>query len=153
MHPDRRVWVLPAVLAAFCLSIPAQLVFAERYDEPYPGLFQPAFHGDSQQDDHTVRFPAVTLSVDGRRITPQDLISNKSRREILETMFPPLGRRARVDDPALRAMRRTLARTLGTDPTELSVRWERRRFHLDTGQITRGKTLATYRVDLRGDAP
>ena len=153
MHPDRRVWVLPAVLAVFCLSVPAQLVFADRIAEPYPGLFQPAFHGVSQRNDHTVRFMAVTLSVDGQRIKPRDLIPDKDRRDILESLFPPHGRRARVDDASLRAMRRALARTVGTDPSELTVRWERRRFHLDTGQITRGKTLATYRVDLRRDAP
>jgi len=154
VQPGRRVWVLPAVLAALVLSLPAQVKFASLVAEPYPGLFQPEFNGNSQRDsDRTVRFTIVKLTVDGRRLEPSDLIpEDEDRGEALTTAFPMDGDEAQVDEATLRSMR-SAVRRLGSDPGELSVRWERRRFHLDTGKITRGKTLATYRVDLRGDHP
>ncbi len=153
MQPDRRVWVLPAVLAALVLSIPAQVRFASQVAEPYPGLFQPEFNGVSQREsDQTVRFTAVRLSVDGRRIEPSDLLPDvDDRGEVLTSAFPPDGDEAQVDAALRRSMRSALARRFG-DPEELFVRWERRRFHLDTVTFTTGKTLATHRVDLRGDA-
>ena len=146
------MWVLPAVLAAFCLSIPAQLVVADRIGEPYPGLFQPAFRGVSQSDKHMVSFPSVRLWVDGRRIRPADLVPDENRRDRLKSMFPPHGSEPRVGDSARRALRSNLARTLGIQPSELVVTWQRRRFDLDTGEITRLQTLATYRLDLREEA-
>ena len=145
------MWVLPVVLAAFCLSIPAQLVFADRIAEPYPGLFQPAFRGVSQSDNHTVTFPAVKLWVDGRRIRPADLVPDENRRDRLKSMFPPRGHQPRVNDSSRRMLRGNVARALGIRPSELVVTWQRRRFDLDTGQITRLRTLATYRFDLRED--
>jgi hypothetical protein len=145
------VWVLPAVLAALVLSIPAQVRFTSQVAEPYPGLFQPAFDGDAQRKDHTVRFTIVRLSVDGRSIEPSDLIPDPDdRRDVLRSAFPPDGGEAQVDDALRRSMRSALARRFG-DPGELSVTWERRRFHLDTVTSTKGKTLSSYRVDLRGD--
>ena len=151
MQPDRRVWVLPAVLAALVLSIPAQVRFASQVAEPYPGLFQPAFREDSQSSDQTVRFTIVKLSVDGRPIEPSDLLPDADDTgEFLRSVFPPDGDEAQVDDALRRSMRSAVARRFG-DPGELSVTWERRRFHLDTVTITKGKTLATYRVDLRGN--
>jgi hypothetical protein len=147
--------VLPAVLAVLVVSLPAQVKFASLVAEPYPGLFQPAFNGTSQRNsDRTVKFTTVELTVDGRRIEPSDLIlEDDDRAEVLTTAFPLDGDEAQVDDATLRSMRSAVLRRLGTDPGELSVRWEHRRFHLDTGKITRGKTLATYRVDLSGDNP
>ena len=152
MQPVRRVWVLPAVLVALVLSIPAQVRFASQVAEPYPGLFQPDFSGDSQRSsDQTVRFTAVKLSVDGRPVEPSDLLPDaEDRGEVLTSAFPPDGDEAQVDDALRRSMRSAVARRVG-DPGELSVSWERRRFHLDTVTFTKGKTLATYRVDLRGD--
>ena len=153
MQPDRRVWVLPAVLAALVLSIPAQVRFASQVAEPYPGLFQPDFSGDSQQKDKTVRFTIVRLSVDGRPMEPSDLLPDTDDRgEVLTSAFPPDGDEAQVDEALRRSMRSAVARRFD-DPGELSVTWERRRFHLDTVTFTKGKTLATYRVDLRGDTP
>ena len=153
MQPDRRVWVLPTVLAALVLSIPAQVRFASQVAEPYPGLFQPDFSGDSQRKDQTVRFTIVRLSVDGRSVEPSDLLPDADDRgEVLASAFPPDGDEAQVDDALRRSMRSAVARRVG-DPAELSVTWERRRFHLDTVTITKGRTLATYRVDLRGDTP
>jgi hypothetical protein len=147
--------VLPAVLAALVVSLPAQVKFASLVAEPYPGLFQPPFNGNSQRDsDQTVKFTTVELSVDGRRIEPSDLIpEDDDRAEVLTSAFPLDGDEAQVDDATLRSMRSAVTRRLGADPGELSVRWEIRRFHLDNGKITRGKTLATYRVDLSGDNP
>jgi hypothetical protein len=149
------VWILPVVLAALVLSLPAQVKFASLVAEPYPGLFQPAFNGNSQRDsDQTVKFTTVELAVDGHRIEPSDLIpEDDERAEVLTTAFPLGGGDVKVDDATRQSMRSALARRFGTDPGELTVRWEHRRFHLDTGKITQGKTLATYRVDLRGDNP
>ena len=153
MQPDRRVWVLPAVLAALVLSIPAQVRFASQVAEPYPGLFQPDFSGDSQRKDKTVRFTIVRLSVDGRPMEPSDLLPDTDDRgEVLTSAFPPDGDEAQVDEALRRSMRSAVARRFD-DPGELSVTWERRRFHLDTVTFTKGKTLASYRVDLRGDTP
>jgi len=153
VQPDRRVWVLPAVLVALMLSIPAQVRFASQVAEPYPGLFQPDFSGDSQRKDQTVRFTTVKLSVDGRRIEPSDLLPDaEDRGEVLTSAFPLDGGDAHVDDALRRSMRSAAARRFD-DPGELSVTWQRRRFHLDTVTFTDGKTLATYRVDLRGDTP
>ena len=143
------MWVLPAVLAALCLSIPAQLVLADRIGEPYPGLFQPAFRGVSQTGDHSVTFPSVRLWADGRRITSSDLVTSNDELARLKSLFPPREDRARVDDSLRRALRENLERSLGFGPRELVVTWQRRRFDLDTGQITRLRTLATYRLDLR----
>ena len=154
MQPDRRVWVLPAVLAALVLSIPAQVRFASQVAEPYPGLFQPDFSGDSQRSsDQTVRFIDVRLSVDGRPIEPSDLLPDvDDRGEVLTSAFPLDGGEVQVDDALRRSMRSAAARRFD-DPGELAVTWQRRRFHLDTVTFTEGKTLATYRVDLRGDTP
>jgi hypothetical protein len=128
--------------------------FASQVAEPYPGLFQPDFSGDSQRSsDRTVRFTVVKLSVDGRRIEPSDLLPDvEDRSEVLTSAFPLDGDAAQVDDALRRSMRSAAARRFD-DPGELSVRWERRRFHLDTVSTTKGKTLATYRVDLRGETP
>lgn len=153
MARDRREWVLPAVLLAFCLSIPAQLVFAHRFGEPYPGLFQPGFRGVSQSDTHTVSYPAVRLWADGRRVRPADLVPDENRSDNLKSMFPPHGNRPRVDDTLRRTLRGNLARASGTEPSELVVSWQRRRYDLDTGEIARLQKLATYRLDLREDAP
>lgn len=153
MEPDRRVWVLPAVLAALVLSIPAQVRFASQVAEPYPGLFQPAFDGDAQWKDQTIRFTIVRLSVDGRPIEPSDLFPDPDdRSDVLTSAFPQHGDDAHVDDALRRSMRSAVERKL-RDPGELSVTWERRRFHLDTVTFTKGKTLSSYRVDLRGDTP
>ena len=153
MQPDRRVWILPAVLAVLVLSIPAQVRFASQVAEPYPGLFQPAFDGDAQRKDHTIRFTIVRLSVDGRPIESSDLIPDPDdRRDVLRSAFPPDGGEAEVDEALRRSMRSAVARRLG-DPGQLSVIWERRRFHLDTLKTTKGKTLGTYRLDLRGETP
>ena len=155
MQPGRRVWILPAVLAVLVVSLPAQVKFASLVAEPYPGLFQPAFNGNSQRDrDRTVKFTTVELAVDGRRIEPSDLVPDDDvRAEVLTTAFPLDGGDVQIDDAMRQSMRSAVARRLGTDPGELSVRWEHRRFHLDTGKITPGRTLATYRVDLGGDNP
>ena len=153
MQPVRRVWVLPAVLVALVLSIPAQVRFASQVAEPYPGLFQPDFSGDSQWNDQTVRFTIVRLSVDGRRLEPSDLLPDADDPdEVLASAFPLDGGRIRVGDALRRSMRSAAARRFD-DPGELSVTWQRRRFHLDTMTFTEGKTLATHRIDLRGDTP
>lgn len=149
MHPDRRVWVLPASLAALIVWMPVQALIESELAEPYPGLFQPPFWGASQNDDRTVKYPFVKLSVDGRRVRPADVLTRDDRRDALEQMFPPRGGVARADSATRRLMRMNLVRLSGHDPRELVVRWQERRYHLDTGTITRHQTTATYRVDLR----
>jgi len=153
VQPDRCVWVLPAVLVALVLSIPAQVRFASQVAEPYPGLFQPDFSGDGQRKDRTVSFTIVRLSVDGRKIEPSELLPGvEDRGGVLTSAFPPDGGEAQVDNALRRSMRSAVARRFG-DPGELSVTWQRRRFHLDTVTYTEGKTRSSYRVDLRGDIP
>lgn len=153
VHPDRRVWVLPASLAALILWMPVQVLIEFEIAEPYPGLLQPPFWGASQNEDRAVKYPFVKLSVDGKRVRPADVLTRDDRWEALEHMFPPRGRIAHVDSATREMMRRNLARLSGTEPREMVVRWQERRFHLDTGEITRHKTTATYRVDLRGEMP
>jgi hypothetical protein len=146
------VWVLPAVLAALCLSLPVQLVFADRVAEPYPGLFAPAFHGVSQGKGHVVKLTKIELSVDGRRIDPDDILPGKpARRDALLAHFPPDGDHASADDAARRALRSAVVRATGSDPRELTITWQRRLYDLDSGTYRRGKTLAHYQVDLRED--
>jgi hypothetical protein len=153
VQPERRVWVLPVVLALLVLSIPAQVRFTSQVAEPYPGLFQPDFSGDEQRKDQTVRFTIVRLSVDGRPIEPSDLLPDvEDRSEVLTSAFPLDGGEPHVDDALRRTMRSAAARHFA-DPSELAVTWERRRFHLDTVTYTKGKTRSSYRVDLRGDTP
>ncbi len=153
MHPDRRVWILPAALAALILCLPIQALIAYEIAEPYPALIQPPFYGASQNKDGAVKFPFVRLWVDGQRVKPVDVLPRSDRREALQEMFPPRGKVAHVDAATLRRMRTNLELRSGTEPRELVVRWQERRFHLDTGKITRHQTTATYRVDLREDAP
>jgi hypothetical protein len=148
VQQERRVWVLPAVLAVIVLSVPAQFMFATRHGEPYPGLFQPRFEGISQTDDRVVRFTAVRLSADGRHLDPTAAFP-AGKDELLSSTFPQHGDHARMDDATRRSIRKAVARALGSDPHELTVTWEHRRFHLDTGKITRGKPQASYRVNLR----
>ena len=152
MHPDRRTWVLPAVLAALCLSLPAQMVFADRVAEPYPGLFAPAFHGISQGKGHVVKLTSLELSVDGRRIDSDDLLpGDAARRDALLAHFPRDGDHAPVDDTTRNALRSAVMRAVGGDPRELTVTWQRRLYDLDSGTYRRGRTLAHYKVDLRED--
>ena len=121
MQPERRVWVLPAVLAALVLSIPAQVRFTSQVAEPYPGLFQPAFDGDAQRNDQTIRFTIVRLSVDGRPIESSDLLPDADdRSDVLTSAFPLDGGEAQVDAALRRSMRSAVARRFG-DPGELSV--------------------------------
>ena len=93
MPPDKRVWVLPAVLAALVLSVPVQVKFASAVAEPYPGLFQPFFTGVSQRkSDHTVKFVIVKLSVDGRPIEVFDLFPDVDHRARASGVDVPVGR-------------------------------------------------------------
>jgi hypothetical protein len=147
------VWILPVVLAVIVLSVPAQMMFATRFDEPYPGLFQPRFQGISQTDDRVVRFSVVRLSADGRRLEPTDVFPAAEAQMALESTFPPDGHRAHIGAAKRRSIHDAVARALGSDPRELTVAWERRRFHLDTGKITRGKAQATYRINFREASP
>ena len=150
MHPDRRTWVLPAVLATLCLSLPVQLVFADRVAEPYPGLFAPAFHGISQGKGHVVKLTRLELSVDGRRIDPDGILpGDAARRERLLAHLPRDGDHASIDDDTRNALRSALVRATGSDPRELTITWQRRLYDLDSGKYKRGRTLAHYKVDLR----
>ena len=154
MHPDRRTWVLPAVLAALCLSLPVQLVFADRVAEPYPGLFAPGFHGISQGKGHVVKLTKLELSVDGRRIDPDDILpGDPAGRDALLAHLPRDGDHASVDDATRNALRSAVVRATGSDPRELTITWQRRLYDLDSGTYRRGKTLARYQVDLREDVP
>lgn len=144
------MWVLPAVLAALCLSLPVQMVFADRVAEPYPGLFAPAFHGISQGKGHVVRLTSLELSVDGRRIDSDDLLpGDAARRDALLAHFPRDGDHASVDDTTRHALRSAVVRAVGSDPRELTITWQRRLYDLDSGTYRRGRTLAHYQVDLR----
>lgn len=147
MERQARVGVLPVVFALVVLSVPAQMVFTERYDEPYPGLFQPFFYGVSP----TTEVKAVELTVDDRPIEPFDLFpADGPARGIVASMFPPEGGEMRVDDKTRRSMRATLARHLGVAPRELMVTWESRRVDRDTGTVSDRSILARYRLDLTG---
>jgi hypothetical protein len=147
---DERAWVLPAVFLLMGLSLPAQLIVADNIAEPYPGLFQPAFRGVSQDDHRVERLEVLELALDGRRIRAFDVFpTDGNARVIFASVFPPEGDEARIDAVTRRSMRARLARRLDTDPATLTVTWRRRTLRLDSGKISRGSTLAHYRVDLR----
>lgn len=150
MRGETRVWVLPAVLAVICLSLPAQIVAADRVAEPYPGLFQPSFRGDAQDDHRVVHVEILEVALDGRRIRPSDVFpSDGNALGLFESLFPPHDDAARLDTATRKAILTKLTRRLDPDPHMLTVTWRRRDFHLDTGRISRGSMLARYRVSLR----
>jgi hypothetical protein len=152
MTREQRVWVLPAMFALVILSLPVQMLFAARFSEPYPGLFQPFFYGDSQSGG-VIDVKAVEMEVDGRRIEPFDLFpADGPAREIVSSMFPPGDGEMRVDEGTRTSIRATLASKLGTEPRELSITWERRRFDLATGKVSERSTLARYHLDFTGRA-
>jgi hypothetical protein len=152
VHPDRRTWVLPAVLAALCLSLPVQLVYADRVAEPYPGLFAPGFHGISQGKGHVVKLTRLELSVDGRRIDPDDILpGDPAGRDELLAHLPRDGDQASVDAGTRNALRSAVVRATGNEPREVTITWQRHLYDLDSGKYKRGRTLAHYQVDLRED--
>jgi hypothetical protein len=145
-----RIWVLPLVFALAVLLLPLQQVLIDRFGEPYPGLTMPWFTGTAQVDGR-VKLTAVTVEVDGRRVDPRELQAGRVRhaRLFLSSMFPVNGGEARLDTRSRTAIRSTLPRGRGFAPRTLVVTWDRRWFHLGTGEITRGRMLSQYRVDLR----
>lgn len=149
----QRVWVMPSVFAVVALSLPAQLLFAERFSEPYPGLFQPAFLGDSQDDDRVMELAIPEIRIDGSRIEPFDLFptDGSNAREVVLSMFPRNGD-MRVPDRTRRAMRSTLADRFDTNPGLLTVTWKRLVVDLESGTSTVGPTITAHRLDLRETA-
>jgi len=157
MDPDRRrtrVWVLPTVFALVALSWPAQLYVAERWSEPYPGLFQPKFSAIPGHHQ-AVKYRAVVLKADGQVVDEKVLFPGTNfgrRHRLLQAMFPPNGGIPNVDRTTRERMRSRLTDALGTEPRFLTATWERRRFGLDSRRTSVIKTLAEYRLDLADGA-
>ena len=152
MQSKSRVWVLPAVFAAVVLSIPVQLVLKERYGEPYPGLFQPAFSA-SEQPRGTISLTIVRITVDGDAIEVAQLFpegNTGQRRALLKSIFPTRQSDVSLNGDLRRRLRSNLVRSLDATPHVLSVTWERRRYRLASGSMTKPRILADYRVELSG---
>ena len=146
---ESRVWMLPAVFAVLAASLPIQIVFADRRSEPYPGLFMPAFYGDSQSNGK-VRLVTPDIRVDGRRASIGDVVGPGRpaiQREVLQGMFPVDKRAGQPSDVARRAVQDNLKRSLGGDPGELDVTWQRRRLSLANGTVAFDSVVSRYHVE------
>lgn len=151
-RPPTRVWVVPLVFALVGLSLPVQVYVKEHVSEPYPGLFQPRFSGVPSYGSK-VSFRDIVLKVDGRAIAEEEFLPGENsgkRRKVLESMFPPSGGTARVDDEFRARLRSRLADARDVEPRMLTATWERRRFNLDTRKTTVIRTLSEYEIDLTG---
>lgn len=153
MQSKSRVWVLPAVFALLAVSMPVQMVLKERFGEPYPGLFQPAFSA-SEQPHGTISLTVAKMTVDGDVIDVAQLFpggNTGQRRALLKSIFPTRHSDVVLDDDLRSRLRSNLVRSLGATPHVLSVTWERRRYRLASGLMTKAQILAEYRIDLSGD--
>lgn len=149
----KNVWALPVVFASVIGSLPVQIVFAEQYSEPYPGLFGPGFSGTAQREGAvTVSFPVV--KVDGRRVAIRELtrmwVSNHGR-NLVESYFPRRQGDGQLPNNIRRWMRSNLEQVMVAEPRHLSVTWTQARFDLDSGRISESRTISAYHVDLGGE--
>jgi hypothetical protein len=153
MRSKSRVWVLPSVFALLAVSIPVQMVVKEHFGEPYPGLFQPAFSA-FEQPHGTISLTVVKITVDGKGIDEADLFpagNTVQRLTLLKSIFPTHQADGVMDDDLRSRLRSNLVHSLGATPHVLSVAWERSRYRLASGSMTREGILAEYRIDFSGD--
>jgi hypothetical protein len=135
--------VLPLVFTLAIVSLPLQTVFIDRYGEPYPGLTMPWFTGTAQVNGR-VKLTVVTVEADGQRVDPRVLQAGRVRhaRLFLRSVFPVNGGEARLDTRSRADIRSILARELGAAPRILVVTWDRRWFHLVSGEVDRGRLVS-----------
>jgi hypothetical protein len=143
---------MPALFALVGLALPVELLIASRASEPFPGLFMPSFSDVPKIDDGGYHFSEATFAVGGESISPQTVfgIPEISRpRRLSRKHFPkePDGPIQLAPD-VRSAIAQNIAEATGRPPDTLEVTWERRRYDLDTGDVTVVRTYPSYEVTL-----
>ena len=150
-------WLIPAVFAAVTLSLPVQMMVASRIGEPYPGLFFPKFSTVPDLSDG-FQFNEVRFALpDGQQVQAQKVLGvaevNRIRR--LATRYFPRHPHGPVVLP--QELRESILHRISVPseppPRQLEVTWVRRRYDLETREISDVRTLVSYPVDLGDSGP
>lgn len=152
--PSRRRTTGIRLAFVVCLAIlPAELLVARVFGEPYPALFQPAFVGSPQVGPYAlVEVPHVFVrNDDGIREIPYRTVIPKSDQlgtSILRSMF---GTPSRANAPETVAWLRTAVREAYPDLTgavSVEIEWRLGMYHVDGGGLKSEKTVREVTIDL-----
>ncbi len=140
------------LFAAAVVALPAQVLLRAAVDEPYPGLYQPAFGGVPQEG--AVAFTTeheITVSYEGarsERLTVRDILppASVSRVDIFRAGFY---HEERAEDVRTRRwLRKQILKATGGNPQRVLIRWLKVQYGLVDRSREVVELLKTIEIDV-----